>query len=159
MRNEFTLRGLFVPLGLVALATCVTDPAEFVETVLIASDSIVSSSDPIEIEVVATNVGTSSVQVDAHGCPQLFMVMDAQGVVVGPEPVACLAVLLPPRTLLPGESLGFSYSWSGGAAFADGVQLPEGQYQVRGWVLVVSGGQVYTNTLDVRVIDILNQHK
>jgi hypothetical protein len=146
------MSGFRTAVGLaVALGGCgISDPAELLDARILLSDSLVASSAPIEVRVEATNRSSTTVQVDSNGCPHVFRVEDDDGDIVGPPSPICAAVYVPPTTLLPGESISFTYQWSGDdLAHAD---LPAGEYRLRGWVLHPRLGRAYSDEVSVTVV-------
>ncbi len=140
-----------VGLGLAILFGCtITDPSDVIDVEVVVSDSIVTAVAPVVVEVTATNRSVSDISVSSSGCPQLFHVLNASGEVVGPEGVACALIAMPPAILRPGESIAFRYNWSGGANSEIGARVPDGEYQVQGWVLLMSHGPVYSESVPVR---------
>lgn len=154
MREAHRLWTLVSPVAIAMLGGCgVLDPSEMIDVQVTLSDSLIKVSGTIEIAVTATNRGGTDVSVGAKGCPQTFQVMDASGTVVGPETVLCTLEALPPRTLKPGESIGFGYRWAGGGLGPEGSRLPAGPYLVRGQISVFGEGVAYSPPRSVRVLD------
>lgn len=138
-------------LSVLALATCDhgVAPALGVDVEVVLSEAVVSPSAPIEVRVEATNRGRQVVRISMNACPHLFEVRDASDRVVGPEPATCLAAVVPPRDLGPGETQVFEYMWSG--LGSDRQVLPDGPYVIRGWIHSMGGVQRLSADVGVEV--------
>jgi len=142
-----------VAIVVVLLAGCLSlSPSELVDVTLSVSDTVVSEALPVVIDVAATNRGDSDVTVSGYGCPQLYRVIDGNGSIVGPEGAYCLAMVVPPATLSPGESIEFQYTWSGRGNSEFSAPLPTGEYELQAWILVLPQDSVFSGTAPVRVV-------
>jgi hypothetical protein len=140
--------------GMLLLSGCtgLTEATQQLEVTVTASRSSVAATRPIEITVTATNRNSQAAEVIANSCPEAYRVISADGVTVAPGAALCTAMALQ-RRLQPGESMVFSYTWSGTTRNAiDGppVPLPAGSYRVQGFV-ETRDGEARSNLLDVQV--------
>ena len=135
--------------GLSACGT--TEPAVMLDVSLSLSDSLLQPPTPLALRVEATNFGIDPVEILDAGCPKHFIVRDQEGAVLGPEPVLCLLVALPPIRLAPGESKAFSYEWDGRSVSGHPAFVPGGSYLIQGWIRSVSGEKVFSDPVDLAV--------
>lgn len=115
--------------------TDVTSIDRVVITVAVSPDRI-TPGDTAAIVVRFTNASPTPAQVQLF-CRHLFEVSNILGeVVAGREPFYCIAVFVPPVTLMPFESIERRFTWNGHRRYRDGVwvnePVPAGLYRVYG---------------------------
>ena len=142
-----------IVLAIACLGCGVTEPEPLPLRVDIrVSSAEVSATRPVEIVVRGTNVSDGPLSVTSHGCPQTFDVHRAtDGRLVGPRPVACALIVLPPTLLDPGGSLSFRYDWAGSGSEPDGDPLPPGRYWIRGWMSSTNADRAFSDALLIEI--------
>jgi hypothetical protein len=132
-------RRIVFPLLALTLSSAACDdlagPDHVLVTVVVAPERIVPGDTAI-IGVRFTNTGPFPVKVDTW-CRHLFEVANAQGeVVVGREPLICIAIIGEPVVLAPFESIDRRIPWTGTRLQSFGSlvmePLPPGRYLVYG---------------------------
>ena len=133
-------RRFVLPLFALTLSsTACDDPVgldHILVTVVVEPDRIVPGDTAI-IGVRFTNTAPFPVEL-GRWCRHLFEVANAQGeVVVGREPLFCIAIAVPPEVLAPFESVerripwtGQRWRWVGGTPVLE--SLPAGHYRIYG---------------------------
>lgn len=121
------------------LASC-SDPTSPADDLLVTASvapSVVRAGDIATVAVTVRNRGSRTHSLPNH-CVSRFTVAREDGSVVGPAPIACIAIPFPPTKLPPGDELTIISQWHGDgftdiADESDGL-LPPGTYLLRGRV-------------------------
>ena len=136
-------------LSLVTSGCGITSPRALRLSIQVDGDTV-SAASPVQVTVVAKNLGAGTLKVTSHGCPQAFEVLAGdEDSSVGPEPAICTLIAFPPTRLAPGDSLVFQYVWKGDGS--SGTPLPDGNYRLRGWVDLSSGDRVFSDSKSIEV--------
>lgn len=121
-------------ISLVALfAACSTAPnaADGFSVVTTVSPAQFRAGDQVSVHVVVRNISYETRTIAGNNCPYAFVVVGADGSIVGPGDQICTAqmetVHLPPQ----GE-YSWTQTWTGGARTTSPQLLPPGTYVVRG---------------------------
>jgi hypothetical protein len=142
-----------VPIALLAGPQCSNglSPRDF-PVVTTVSRAAFRAGETLEITVEVTNQTGSEQKINANQCPPKFMVLRADGIVVGPGSYVCSLALIT-ETLLPGAKATFAFKWSGEASnptnLAETTFLPPGAYRVQGFAAVAGVGRVDGSIIDV----------
>ena len=106
------------------------DPLSGVHALVLVSRPVFKVADTTTIQVVITNNGTKSVNIDV-GCGSFFEITNGSAI-VAPGYVSCPSVYVPPRTLGAGETYSETYLWHGETNYQTGAitNLVAGFYSV-----------------------------
>ena len=111
-----------------------------------ATPNPVRLSESTEITVAVTNIGDRSITVLSPNdmCAHAFAIVDMNGRAADLAQRPCLAVVVPPIELAPGESVEYIEDWTPSSATLNQQPLPTGSYQIRpanlGEVSIRQGG-------------------
>ena len=144
MRNSIAL--LVLALGCSAPGVETTVEATELMVTVSADHSSVSAGQDLQITVTATNNASSPRALQfSSACLTDFEFLNSSGQVVGRSQQLCLQVLTQ-KTLMPGESLSSSHTWTRGPTGFP--QLTPGTYQLRG-VLLTSPSAIQSTSIPI----------
>ena len=123
------LVGVAITLGTLACGS--TDPTVIASSV--ASPNPAHLTETVTVTVSITNVSGKTISVSSpnDGCTKHFAIIDGNGRAATAPPIGCIAVVVPPVELRPGESLSYAESLTPSSWTINGQPLTAGDYEVR----------------------------
>jgi hypothetical protein len=106
----------------------------------------------VDITVEVINQTESTQDINANQCPAKFLVLGADGSIVGPGSSVCTLAAITLH-LPPGQKAAFTFGWRGEArnpnSFSEIKFLPPGPYRIQGFAAVGGVGRVDGSIIDV----------